>query len=186
MTYRHDLWGVAAENHGIVTTRVAEDVGVPAVEVRKLAARGALERLGHGVYRHTGVPIDEWTELAAAVANAGDDAFLEGDTVLAMFELALVNPAKIHVGVPRRRRSQPNPATVVTVRPHMPEGDLTHYNGLRSTTVRRALLDGIEHLPDQRVLDAVAQAQRQELIDDLEATEIVGAVAGRQRLLVHA
>ena len=50
MTYRHDLWEIAAEYHGIVTTRQAEDAGVPAVEVRKLAARGALERLGYGVY----------------------------------------------------------------------------------------------------------------------------------------
>src|SRR5690242_18558177 len=120
MTYRHDLWEIAAEYHGIVTTRQAEDAGVPAVEVRKLAARGALERLGYGVYRHTGVPTDQWTELAAAAAIAGEDAFLEGDTVLAMFGLALVNPPKIYVGTPRRRRSQPPRNTVVTLRPHMP------------------------------------------------------------------
>ncbi|MGH3951157.1 MAG: type IV toxin-antitoxin system AbiEi family antitoxin domain-containing protein [Pseudonocardiaceae bacterium] len=186
MTYRQDLWEVAAENHGIVTTRQADDAGVPAVEVRKLASRGALERVGHGVYRHTGVPTDEWTELAGALACVGEDAFLEGDTVLAMFGLALVNPPKIHVGTPRRHRSKPPQHTVVTVRPRMPEGDLTTYEGLRCVTVRRALLDGIPHLLGERVLDAVAEAKRRDLIDDLEATEIIGAVAGRDRLLAQA
>jgi hypothetical protein len=186
MTYRHDLWEIAAEHHGIVTTQQADDAGVPAVEVRKLASRDALERVGHGVYRHTGVPTDEWTELAGMLASVGEDAFLEGDTVLAMFGLALVNTAKVHVGTPRRRRSQPPRNTVVTVRPGMPDGDLTTYEGLRSVSVRRALLDGIPHLLGERVLDAVAEAQHRDLIDELEATEIVGAVAGRDRLLAHA
>lgn len=186
MTYRQDLWEIAANNHGIVTTRQADDAGVPAVEVRKLAARGGLERVGHGAYRHTGVPTDEWTELAAALASIGDDAFIEGDTVLAMFDLALVNPPKIHVGTPRRRRSDPPPHTVVTVRPHVSEDDLTTYQGLRCVTVRRALLDGIPHLIGERVIDAVEDAKRRDLIDELEATEIIGAVAGRSRLLARA
>lgn len=186
MTYRQDLWEVAAERHGIVTTQQAEEVGVPAVELRKLASRGALKRVGHGVYRHTGVPTDEWTELAAALANVGDGAFLEGDTVLAMFDLALVNPSRIHVGTLRRRRSKPPNHAVVTVRPHMPMYDLTYYQGLRSVTVRRALLDGVDHLIGERVLGAVTDAKRRDLIDDLEATEIIGAVAGRDRKLAHA
>lgn len=163
--------------------RQADDAGVPAAEVRKLATRGALKRLGHGVYRHTGVPTDQWTELAAAAAIAGQDAFLEGDTVLAMFGLALVNPPKIHIGTPRRRRSQPRRNTVVTLRPQMPESDLTTYHGLRSVTVRHALLDGIAHLLEERILDAVAEARCRELIDEPEAVEITGAVAGRNRQL---
>ena len=186
MTYRQDLWEIAAEHHGIVTTRKARDAGVPAVEVRKLAVRGALQRVGHGVYRHTGVPRDEWTELAATLACVGESAFLEDDTVLAMFDLAQVNPAKIHVGTTRRRRSKPPPHTVVTVRARMPEDELTTYAGLRCVTVRRALLDGVQHLVGERVLQAVAVAQRRDLIDELEATEIIGAVAGRDRLLARA
>ena len=187
MTYRHDLWEIAAEHHGIVTTRQATDAGVPAAEVRKLAARGALERVGHGVYRHAGIPVDRWTELAAALAAVGDDAFLEGDTVLAMFDLALVNPPKIQVGTPHRWRRTPPRNTVVTVRPRMLEGDLTNYQDLRCVTVRRALLDGIPHLLGQRVLDAAEEAKGRGLIDDLGATEIAGAVAGHARLLLpHA
>ena len=186
MTYRYDLWEIAAGHHGIVTTRQADDAGVPSVEVRKLAARDALERVGYGVYRHVGVPVDEWTEFAAALAGVGEDAFLEGDTVLAMFGLALVNPPKIYVGARRRQRAKAPRNTVVTVRPDLPEEDLTSYRGLRSVTVRRALLDAVRHLLGERVLDAVNDAQRQGLIDELEAVEITGAVAGRNRQLAHS
>jgi predicted transcriptional regulator of viral defense system len=186
MTYRQDLWAIAAEHHGIVTTRQAEDVGVPSVEMRKLTARGALTRVGHGVYRHTGVPADQWTELTATLANIGEDAFLEGDTVLAMFNLALVNPPRIFVGTPRRRRTAPPPHTVVTFRPRVAEDDLTTCEGLRCVTVRRALIDGIPHLLGERAQEAVAEAQRRGLINDLEATEIFGAIAGRNRLLACA
>jgi predicted transcriptional regulator of viral defense system len=183
MTYRHDLWEIAAEHHGIVTTRQAEDAGVPAVEVRKLALRNALERAGHGVYRHVGVPTDEWTELAATLAIVGKNAFLEGDTVLALFGLALVNPPKIHVGTPDRWRRQPPGNTVVAVRPDMSEEDLTTYEGLRCVTVRLALLSGIPHLIGARVLDAVADARRRDLIAEVESAEIIDAVADRARRL---
>jgi predicted transcriptional regulator of viral defense system len=188
MTYRQDLWEVAAEHHGVVTTRQAEGAGVPAVEVRKLAARGALKRVGHGVYRHAGVPVDAWTELAGVLAQAGDDAFLEGDTVLAMFNLALVNPAKVYVGTPHRPRAGKTLPrhTIVTYRPDVAAEDVTTYEGLRCVTVRRALLDAVPHLIGERVLDAVADAERRGLLDELEATEVAGAVAGARRQLAHA
>jgi predicted transcriptional regulator of viral defense system len=186
MTYRQDLWEIAAEHHAIITTRQAEDAGVPGVEVRKLAARGALTRMGHGVYRHAGVPADEWTELTATLARFGEDAFLEGDTVLAMFNLALVNPPKIFVGTPRRRRTAPPPHTVVAFRPQVTEDDLTTYEGLRCVTVRHALLDGVPHLLGERVLQAVVEARHRELIDERDAVEIRGAIARRNRLLAQA
>lgn len=186
MSYRHDLWQIAADGHGIVTTAQAADWGVPAVEMRKLAARGALSRVGRGVYRHNGVPRDAWTQLAGTLASVGPDAFLEGATVLAMFDLALVNPANIHVGTPRRRRGATPPHTVVTARPNVDEADLTEYEGLRSATVRRALLDAVPIILGERMQDAVVDAQRRDLITELEATEIIGAVAGWDQRVIYA
>lgn len=186
MTYRNDLWQIAADRHGVVTTEQAADWGVPAVEMRKLAARGALTRVGWGVYRHNGVPYDAWTHLAATLASVGQDAFLEGDTVLAMFDLALVNPPKIHVGIPRRHRAAVPPHTVVTRRPYMAPEDLTEYEGLRSVTVRRALLDAVPIILSDRMQNAVVDAQRRDLITGLEAKEIIGAVAGWDQRVIYA
>ncbi|MGH3774937.1 MAG: hypothetical protein ACRDRR_04255 [Pseudonocardiaceae bacterium] len=45
---------------------------MPAVELRKLAARGALARLGHGVYRMLEAPTGRLDEFAEAVAMAGE------------------------------------------------------------------------------------------------------------------
>jgi predicted transcriptional regulator of viral defense system len=177
MTYRRDLWEVAAGNHGIVTTRDAKDAGVPTDQVRKLAGRGALERIAQGVYRHTGVPRDSKTDLAAALAAAGEGSFLEGDTVLSLWDLAMVNPVKIYVGTTRRSRKIPPVHTVVTMRPGVAERDLTIYDGLRSITVRQALVDAADRLLGERVIAAIDDALRQDLLDELEAAEVRGAVA---------
>lgn len=47
MNYRQDLWELAASRNGVVAVAEGEGAGVPAVEVRKLAARGALRGHGH-------------------------------------------------------------------------------------------------------------------------------------------
>lgn len=48
---------VAAEQHGYVTTRDARDIGVDPVQLRLLAGRGRLERVGRGVYRVPVLPL---------------------------------------------------------------------------------------------------------------------------------
>lgn len=185
MTYRQDLWQVAVEHHGVVTTAQAEDAGVPAVELRKLAARGALTRVGHGVYHHSGVPVDDWTEPAATLATVGANAFLDGDTVLAMFDLALVNPAQVHVGTPTAIRRKVPKHVDVEVR-SVPDVDLTSYAGLRAVRVGRALLDAVGHLLAERVIEAVTEAERRDLIDEAEARAILDAVARRREALASA
>lgn len=59
---------VAAEQHGYVTTRDARDIGVDPVQLRLLAGRGRLERVGRGVYRVPVLPRGEHDDLAAAVS----------------------------------------------------------------------------------------------------------------------
>lgn len=56
MTYREQLREIALDQYGSVTTADAAGDGIPAVELRKLASRGALERVGVGVYHHHRVP----------------------------------------------------------------------------------------------------------------------------------
>ena len=41
----------AADNYGLITSSEAKVLGVPNIELVKLAHRGRLSRLGHGVYR---------------------------------------------------------------------------------------------------------------------------------------
>lgn len=165
MGYRRDLWEIAAERHGVVTIPEAEDVGVPAVEVRKLAYRGALRGYGQGVYVHRDVPTTELTQPAAAVALAGSGAFLQREAVLDLLGLGQFNPHRIRVGTRRRVRRDLPEWVDLEVRADLPDEDLTQYEGISATTVPRALEDVRTRMPPERWKALVDQAHRRELIN---------------------
>lgn len=166
MGYRHDLWEVAASRNGVVTIADAEDAGVPAVEVRKLAARGALRPYGKGVYVHRDVPTTPLTEPAVAVALAGDVAFLHRESVLDLLGIGQFNPKKVRVGTRRRVRRTLPEWMALESRPDIADEDLTQYEGIRATTVRRALEDLKQRMLPDRWVALVDEAVRREVIGD--------------------
>lgn len=170
MGYRHDLWEIAAARNGVVTVTEAEDIGVPAVEVRKLASRGALQAHGHGVYRHRDVPTTLFTEPTLAVALAGEGAFLHRESVLDLLDLGQFNPRKVRVGTHRRVRRVLPEWMELENRPDVSEADLTRYEGIPATTIQRALEDMRHRMPPDRWEALVDEALRRELIGDQEAT----------------
>lgn len=172
MGYRHDLWEIAAERNGVVTVPEAEDAGVPAVEVRKLAQRGVLRSYGKGVYVHRDVPTTELTQPAAAAALAGAGAFLQREAVLDLLGLGQFNPRRIRVGTRRRVRRTLPEWVDLEARTDVPDEDLTRYEGIAVTTVRRALKDVQDRMSPERWEALVTQALRRELINDRDASEL--------------
>ncbi|MFT0846682.1 type IV toxin-antitoxin system AbiEi family antitoxin domain-containing protein [Actinomycetaceae bacterium L2_0104] len=169
MGYRGDLWELAASRNSVVTVAEAEDAGVPAVEVRKLAARGALRGYGQGVYTHRDVPMSPFTEPTIAVALAGEGAFLHRESVLDLLGLGQFNPPKVRVGTRRRvRRTLPEWMELEN-RPDVPDEDLTRYEGIQATTVRRALEDMRDRMPPDRWEAMVNEALRRDLIGEQDA-----------------
>ncbi|WP_159611058.1 type IV toxin-antitoxin system AbiEi family antitoxin domain-containing protein [Glutamicibacter sp. JC586] len=169
--YRHDLWEIASGRHGVVTIAEAEDAGVPAVEVRKLAHRGALRSYGKGVYVHLSVPMTEFTQAAVAVALAGPGAFLQREAVFDLLGLGQFNPHRIMVGTRRRVRRVMPEWVELEQRMDVADEDLTHYEGVPSTTVGRALSDIRGRMPWNRWKSLVDQAHRRDLIGDCEAID---------------
>lgn len=166
MTYRHDLWQIAAGQHAVVTVAHAKEIGVPAVELRKLAQRGALQSCGQGVYVHNGVPTTERTQPAIAVALVGRDSFLHREAVLDLMGLGQFNPRRIRVATQRRvRRALPDWIDL-EYRKDFRDDELTHYDGSPTTTIRRALLDVRERIPAERWEELIDQARLRALIDD--------------------
>lgn len=173
MSYRHDLWEIAAERHGVVTIAEAEDAGVPAVEVRKLAHRGALRAYGQGVYVHRDIPTTELTQPAVATALAGDGAFLHREAVLDLLGLGQFNPHRIRVATRRRvRRTLPEWVDLES-RTNVPGMDLTQYERIPATTVRRALEDIQARTPPERWKALVGQARQRELIEDRDVADLI-------------
>ena len=68
---------------GYFTTLATAEIGVPPVELRNLAARGALRHVRRGVYRFEDARRTERDAFAEAVVRVGKDAYLTHDTVLA-------------------------------------------------------------------------------------------------------
>ena len=99
------LRGIAAGQHGFVTTSQAEAEGVTKHSLSMLAKRGRIERVAHGVYR---VPLFAPTGLerfALALLWTGcPEAALSHETALEAYGVCDVNPTEIHVTTKRRVR----------------------------------------------------------------------------------
>jgi len=167
MSYYDGIYEYAANNYGLITSAEAKAIGVPNIELVKLAHRGRLTRLGHGVYRierYIPTPFDKYAE---AVAIVGDGAYIFGESVLAMQGLALVNPTVIHVATPERiRKKLPSDIAGIYRKNTEPK---TYYEGIPSQSVYNALLTYRESVMSERLLDAINEAQRQGLITEKEA-----------------
>lgn len=94
------LAAIAVEQRGFVTPADAEGAGVNPVELRKMAARGRLERVAHGVYRIKAFPHRPNDELMVAVLWTGKRGAIAGQTALGLHDLCDVNPRRIDLVVP--------------------------------------------------------------------------------------
>lgn len=175
MTYRHVLYGFALDNHGYVTTGDARELGVPPGELSKLAARSGLTNVGYGLYRFDEAPGSPHDQYHEAVLRVGEGAHLTRDAVLALHDLALVNPRRIRVGLPRRTEAQ-LPAWIEVVREDIPTEDLTSYDRIPSTTVARALIDCQGMVMRDRLLEALDDAVRRGLVRRRDRGRVESAI----------
>jgi hypothetical protein len=170
MSYYDNLYEYAADNYGLITSAEAKAISIPNVELVKLAHRGRLIRLAHGVYRiarYIPTPFDKYAE---AVAIVGNGAYIFGESVLSMHGLALVNPAVIHVATtkPIRKKLPKNIAGITRKDPD----HRTRYEGIPSQSVFDSMLTCRDSIMSERLLDAAREAQRQGLITESEAKTI--------------
>ena len=164
--YRDVVREIALDHFGYVTTRDAAEAGVPAGELPKLAARGGLENIAYGLYRVPDVRPTEFDQFAEALLRGGEGAYLHGESVLALFGLADVNPRKIKVAVPRRARPSLPPFIELT---HV-RGDVltTFYEGLNAQPVADALLECSGRIESTRLLEAAKHARAEGLLTTVE------------------
>ena len=157
MSIRDDLWQVAVDQYGYVTTGDAARVGVPVVEVAKLAFRGGLVRVSQGVYRFPEWPVGANDHLLEAVLWTRDPtAVLSHHTALDVLDLCDIIPTLIHVTVgghryPIRRRETPIGLTI-------------HYEQLDST--QRGWWEQIPTVTAQTAIEqGIASSIRPDLIN---------------------
>lgn len=171
-TYRRRLRERALDQYGYVTTQDANELGVPAVELRKLHQRGGLEHVGHSLYRFEDIPPTPNDEFMEAVLRVGEDAVLAGDAVLAMHDLGRANPRRIRVATPRRVRRQ-LPSFITVEHRAVPRAVQTTYEGIPAMTVAEAIRDCRGRLMVARLVDATLEAAHAGLIRKAEATRLL-------------
>jgi predicted transcriptional regulator of viral defense system len=161
------IYEYAADRYGLITSSEAKMLGIPNVELVKLAHRGKLRRLGHGVYRIAHYIPTIYDEYAEAVTLVGHGAAIYGESVLALHGLALVNPSVIHIATHDRVRKK-LPAYIRIVHPRT-YFSAVEYEGIPSQSVYDALISCRATVMKERLIVAVSDAERQGLITTVEA-----------------
>jgi predicted transcriptional regulator of viral defense system len=180
-TYRRTLRERALDQYGYVSTADAAELGVPSVELRKLAARGGLARRGFGLYRFEDIPLSGRDQFMEAVLLVGPGAFLIDESVLDLHNLGLVNPNSIHVGTHARVRRRMNGPIVVTRMSPEPS-DLTVYEGIPCLRLARALLGCRGRIMGERLIVATREAREGGLLSRAEAQTVLTALGVDARL----
>lgn len=164
--YREIVREIAIDQYGYVTTKQAAEAGVPAVELPKLAARGGLKNVAYGLYRVPDVPATAFDQFAEALLRAGEGAYLHGESVLALFGLADVNPRRIKVAV--RKRSRPKLPSFIELSLVKGDAVTTWYEGLESQPVADAILECRERIERSRLMSAAVAARKEGLLTTKE------------------
>lgn len=170
MSYYDDIYEIAVDNHYLITTEEAAEVGVPAIELAKLAHRGKLKNISRGLYRLARWVPDDAYPYAEAVARAGEGAYLYGESVVALLGLAPTNPAYVLVAVPKRTRRQlPD---YVRLKRTWPHDVVTRYDGVPSQHVRSALPAAGFSMPMDRLRDAMQRAREEGYLTSADAEAV--------------
>ncbi len=165
MNHFDKIYEIAADNYGLVTAAQVREMGISKSELRRWVEGNRLERRGRGVYKLTKYAPTQLDRYAEAVALVGEDSFLVGEAVLAMHNLALVNPRRLGVGTPKRvRKILPEWIELVTT-----EGKTTtYYEGIPSQTITEAILDCRGRVLTERLLSAAGEAREEGLISNAD------------------
>jgi predicted transcriptional regulator of viral defense system len=182
VTVREALWDTAVEQYGYVTTHDAHGLGIPTVELGKLAARGRLQRVSQGLYRFAEWPVSANDALMEAVLWTRDPrAVLSHDTALEAYDLSDINPDKIHVTIPVRAkplRRRDMRASLVVHYENLADNQIGWWESIPTVTVATAIDQCIaRQVRPDLVLQAIDAARRQGRIDQ--------ATAARQRRRVR-
>lgn len=170
MTRFDDIYEIAADNYGLITYAEVIDAGITSAELRRFVVNGRLERLGQGVYRLTRYIPTPHDQYAAAVTLVGSGSYIHGESVLAMHNLALVNPAKISVATTKRTRKKlPEWIRVVTAKN---TDEVTNYEGIPSQSVADAIRFCKGRVMKERLADAIKKASYEGLINEKNKTRL--------------
>ncbi len=185
-----ELFQLAEANDGLFTSKQARDNGIQDSVLVRLAQRGRLVRAARGVYRIAHYPPDRFAQYREAVlwaqaSNGPECAALSHEAALLVFGLSDVNPAKVHLTVPKDARlRREKPSWIVIHRADLTPHDVTEHEGIPVTSVERTINDVLTdtHRTDF-ARQAIADARREGYLDKQQEARLRRALAQYSRNL---
>lgn len=171
-----EIWGVAEDNYGIITSAQAKELGVSRQNMMAMLRRGVLTRLAQGVYqvKHHVPGVND--VYAVGVAMVGSSAYLRGASVIAMLNLTPTNPGLLYVGSEDRVRRRLPDGFRVRDRTVCQTTEYDGFEGIRCQT----LVDALKTARDEgaveadRIADAAKKAKEKGLLTDEECAQFQG------------
>jgi predicted transcriptional regulator of viral defense system len=185
---RRALARLAGDRNGVFTASAARALGVTSSSLAYYSRTGAIERLGHGVYRLADFPSSPQEPLIAAAAALGKDAVVSHESALKLYGVSDVAPSRLHFTVPRARRYLTVPANVelhTTKRPFAP-GDVVQHEGFRATSLARSIVDAARaYTGPEQIVMAVREGLRRGLLTSRQLERATQNAPKRIRDLVE-
>lgn len=181
MTDIEKLREIALDQHGLVTSSQAEEVGVSRPSLTYLVKNERIERVDRGIYRIPQVNATENDVFQQALLWAGDGAFLSHDTALAAWGICDINPTKIHVTISKNRRIQKQARDYIVLHKlNVASGQLRWWDGMRIASPALAIQQAIERGVASHILEqAIANARSKGLITKDQAKVLDGELEER-------
>jgi len=166
------LQQAALGSHGIVTFAQAKEMGIFPAELYRWCRKGLLMKTGRGVFRMTAYPSQGLvSDMAALLAMFGDDAYLCGESVLALYGLCPTRSYVATVAVPRRIRKTRIPCGVSVVRGRTGYRPVYH-DGIACQRPQDAIRSCVGVLEKSRLCEAVEEAENKGYLMPSESKEL--------------
>lgn len=175
------VYEIAEEQYGYLTTAQANESGVSKQAVHEMLRRGNLERVSWGVYRLVHFPRsahDQYVE--ATFWPLSVRGVVSHESALAVYALSDVNPAKVHITVPKSFRIQREvPKVLVIHRAALTDAEISYHEGIPLTTPERTIRDcHAAHLGSALIRQAIEDGRRTGLLRRSQAESLAGELLG--------
>lgn len=169
---------IAADQAGLVTARQADAEGITGVRLVQLQHRGRLERISRGLYRFPTWPNEELQQYHQAVLwpqahRSLEYALVSHASAAELYNLTQLNPAVVHVTVPRKARiAREVPSWLRLHFEDVVDEDRTYERGAPTVTIPKAI-EQIASYGIDVVHRAVSEARERRLLREDELERLV-------------
>jgi len=155
----------ASAQDGYFSVAQAEAAGISRPNLQAHLKRGHVLRVHRGVYRLVRYPPGEHEDLAAIWLRSDQEGVFSHQTVLALYGLSDVLPARVHITLPPSWRRRKLLEGLVVHFGEVPESERAWFGAVPITSVRRTLQDcAVAGLSPEHLQQAAMQALERGLV----------------------